>query len=364
MELFKFGVDWDTSGFIFYSLISIIVTFIIKRGKRKGDQYDKNYFYGAFVILFVIQACRTMYVGTDSEDYVSYYNDVCSYGLNFPGAERFELFFTWYVFILSRISNNYTLLFAANAALTNFALLYFIHHFWRGNDNYTFLPLFILNYIYDMSAMRSSIAVAFALLSIVALDKREYKHCIVMTVISVFFHNSMFVHCFFITFALILKRYRNLSMKTLMIMSIVSVIVINSSILVLQQYLEDTKYAGYVDDLGSGWFGCWFVYLSFILSCIMIRRSMKGGQSISTCDIMNVFVFSLIPIYVVLGAYRIPNYYRMCRIHTYSRFVSDVERNLSDSPALNKILEWAILFFALLFFCSRMHCGLTYEFKI
>lgn len=366
MGIFRFGAEWDLGAFLLFVTIGVFVSYFCFLGTKKGIRKGRIYYIMAFIILWFFQTFRSINIGVDTADYVDYFKYLGTVG--WGGAEMSfngEILFNAYMYLVSRLSDNYTVLFAVNAFVTNGAMLLFVRHFFKKGDSFIMLPLFVLNYIYDMAAMRSSLAVAFVLLSFILLDKKKYVYCIATSIIAALFHTTTLIALVIIIYRLFLLRKDDRVKGTVIFMSAIMVaLTIYLSVSSLQTALSDTKYSGYAEELGSGWLGIWNLVLAFILSVILIARNRKHHRLFNTFDIVNVVAIAICPVIVQLGAYRLAKYFLMFRILTYKTYLTELEAKQKESLSLLKIAEVIILLFGLFFYMGRMSMTgqLHYEF--
>lgn len=361
MHIFEFVKGWSVELFLFYFIIAVVFSFLCSKGVNKGKK-GKLYFVIGFFLLWFFQTFRSINVGVDTEDYVNYFYDFCKYGWGATDlyANR-ELLFNVHLYLISRLSHSYTVLFAANALITNVALIIFINQFFKKHDSFVMLPLFVLNYIYDMAAMRSSLAVAFVLVAFVLLDKRKYIYCVLFSIVAFLFHNTTLVAFIIIMYRLFLLHNNDrVKGRTLFISTLAVAISIHLSVAGLQSALMETKYSGYAEELSSGWFGIWNLVVAFILSVYLMVRNRKRRQPFNTFDVVNVVAFALCPVIVQLGAYRLAKYFLMFRIMTYKTYFTELEQK--NDAKLIVAFECVVMLLGLLFYMGRLGASLPYEF--
>lgn len=369
LGIFEFTQDWSTSYFILFVGVSFVITFLCqKAAAAKGHgavETSRFYYCIAFLILFSLAAFRSDKVGNDTEEYVEFFETMGRNGFAYAVNSKFEVFFNIYIFIISAVSKNYTILFMCNACITVGVLIKYISLKWKMGDSFVLLPLFIIGFQYDLSAMRSGLGTAFILASLIALDNEKYMKSIFLSIAGGLFHTTAFFNLFIIFAQILLKMKKRWKAKTLFWGAVLGILVLNGSIYYIQSILLETRYQGYVRKLGNGWFGNWYLILAAILSAVIIGRSYRKKVPAASENIVNLLVLSMLPVYVRLNAYRIPKYYLMCRCSTYKTFCNIVESRQPDfqSKMFAKIIEFMILAFGLLYFFSRNAAGTLYELR-
>lgn len=363
--MFRFSEDWSFGTFVFFVILGLLVSFLCKQGTQHKSKNKNLFFFIAFIVLFLVESLRSVNVGTDTEEYVEIFQNTYLYGFEYLLLKPFEPLFMFYIYIVSRVTDNYMFLFACNALIKQSAFIIFVRKYWKKGDSFLFLPLFVINFQYELAAMRSAIAVAFILLSFVYLDSGKKKLSILTSIVAIGFHyTAVFSLAIVLLRLFLLSRSDRISVKTLVILMIVTVLGINGSVTALQGFVqEETAYGGYVEELGSGWFGYWYLAIAAILSISMLSRQYKRKERFKTNDIVNLIMIGCLPVFVVLGAYRIPKYFLMCRNVTYKDYFTRTLTRQSDesSRKMLRAAAFVLLLLLLLFFSGRMNSGGVYE---
>ncbi len=356
MEFIKFNIFFSWSYFFLFVSIGLVVSFLCKLATERNK---KIYFFFAYFILVFFASCRSVYVGKDTIEYVEFFSMIYNYGLDYALGYRFEPLFVIYSYVVGLISHEYWCLFLFNALITNFALLFFIHANWKKGDSFMFLPLFIINYQYDMSAMRSSLAVAMILFSFVYADRHKYIYSLFFSILSVLFHYTAVFSIFIVAVHyLTVKNRKLLNIKLIVAIVIIGAIAINGSLAVISSYVIESQYSGYIKEFGSGWFGYWYLVLCALFSVMVISKKIKNKEDVSICEIANLIVIVALPVYVVLNAYRIPKYFLMSRCVTYKKIYTAIK---TKEKLIVQPIAFIILILLLIFFFSRINNGLVYE---
>ena len=364
--MFRFSDDWSLGTFLFFVLIGLTVSFFCKIGtENKGKGNSGFFFFLAFLILFLVESLRSVNVGVDTEEYVDVFREAHLSGYQAFLIKPFEPLFMFYIYITSRITDNYIFLFACNAVIKQTAFITFVKKYWKKGDSFLFLPLFVINFQYELAAMRSALAVAFILYAFVYIDSRKYFLSILFSFIAIGFHYTAVFALAIIVFrlALLYKKDR-VSIKMLVLLMMATAIVINASTIFLQGFVqENTVYGGYVDELGSGWLGYWYLVLVALMSISILSKQFKKKERFNTNDLVNLIMIGCLPVFVVLGAYRIPKYFLMCRNVTIKDYYTGLVKSQRDpqTKAILKLGGFVLLILLLLFFSGRMNSGGVYE---
>lgn len=363
--MFRFGEDWSLGTFVFFVVIGLLVSYLCKQGTQHKSKQWNLYFYLAFIILFLVETLRSENVGVDTKEYVETFQDAHMYGFKALLLKPFEPLFIFYIYVVSRLTDNYMFLFACNAIIKQTALIVFIRKYWKKGDSFLFLPLFVINYQYEMAAMRSAIAVAFILFTFVLLDSGKKKLSIMTSLVAIGFHyTAVFSLAIVLLRLFLLRRGDRIGVKILVTLMIITALAINGSVIALQGFVqENTAYGGYVEELGSGWFGYWYLVIAAMLSISILSQQYKRRERFNTNDIVNLIMIACLPVFVVLGAYRIPKYFLMCRNVTYKDYFTGLlaKQRTVETRSILRLVAFVLLLMLLLFFSGRMNSGGVYE---
>lgn len=192
-----------------YVIMFIISLFCFRIANKYND--DKRIFYiFSFIAIMapcLLAAARSLEIGTDVKIYIEPY---------FTAASWFESFFSYVKYITSCNDILYLFVtFICRKLSSNISLLFFVLELLiilpvyatliknRKNSNTVVLGMFIFymffyNVTFNMA--RQSVALAFAILSLTCLEKKEYKRTILYFLISSLFHSSAFVMLFIYLF--------------------------------------------------------------------------------------------------------------------------------------------------------------------
>lgn len=367
MQIFEFTDNWNLEYFLGMLCIAFAETVLLKcaiRHRCLGRVRSfRFYIVLAFILVVFFETFRSSTTGVDTIKYVNFFRYVNMSELKAAMVYGFEPLFTLYVFLISRISNVYNVLFAVNAIIGSYAFIKFVLSRFTNDDTFIFLPLFILNYSYNLSSMRSSLAVAFLLLSIIELDKGNKIKPIIYSIISVLFHYSMIFNGIFVLYQIYLRsQIKKVRRTTMVLFTLLMLVASYIGTFFLQNFFIGTKYEQYVGSFGSGWLGQWNVVLAGALSLYVIRlRYIK--KEWPTDQVINLLVLAFLPLYVRLNIYRVPSYYILCRISTYTIIGNTFEKSQdSYGRVIAKFLEFFIVMFGLLFYATRIQSGMDYHF--
>lgn len=364
--MFRFGVNWSLYSFLFYVAVGLLVSLFCKKAINKKRSKINIWFVLAFFVLFCVEAFRSINVGTDTAKYVEVFQDAYLYGEKLFFISSFEPLFNVYLYLVSRVSNDYLVLFSFNALIKQTAFLIFVKKYWRKGDSFIFLPLFVINFEYDLSAMRSGLAGAFVLISFVLLDSKKYIWSIIVGIAAMLIHYTAVFSLIIVLFRMfMLWRNDKIKVRRLTALIIVVGVILNMSIVFLRRFVEEeTKYSGYVRDEGFAWLGYWYLFIAGIISITMMLKAYKKFRNYNSNDIANILVLAGLPIYVVLNAYRIPRYFLMCRNVAYKEYYTDLLKQQKNNGARIALtfISFSLLIILLLFFSGRISGGgTTYE---
>lgn len=331
--IFAGGNNWSWATFFLYYFISIIVVSLCRIGSqidRKHRRISSDtikwtkggvlYYFLAFLILLVLATIRNNYVGSDTygyiEDFKSASFDGFSYDLvSLMGFYQEEPGYTLFTSYVRSISSDYHFLYFCLYFPLSLAYVCFIRYFLEKDINTSFLKLFIVFFVANMSGMRSALALTPLLFSFIALHKRKYFLASFLTLLAVTCHYTMLFNFFVILGCYIFNKFPSFyNVKLLIAIVSISIVIAVSSSTMLFSLFEETKYSFYTERQSDLTFAGSLVYIAFgIFLFFTLKTKDKSSKMDTLMKVTSLFVL-IYPIVFVTGAYRIPNYYALPRL--------------------------------------------------
>ena len=205
-SFFPYSQYWSWGTFILYVVISLIVIILTKIScytnnfkiiicRIKKRKYTFNgYYIIAFIILVALASLRNMYVGPDTNHYVTYFLNSDSFYYDWSRFFEFKLIepgFFLYQIIIRKITDNYTIYFFITYSFVATAYLRFINYYFSKESSWTIILLFIYYYVLNMSGMRSAIGSVFIIESFISLNENKYIKSIILTLFGILFHYTI-----------------------------------------------------------------------------------------------------------------------------------------------------------------------------
>lgn len=356
MELFEFGKYWNTTSFILYIIIGIVVSKLCQKGARlnyrlnKDKEKNNRYYIIAFLILVFIYTFRDSSVGSDTSGYVEVFNRAV---LRINWSEillpkQVEPLYQLVNYGIHLISDNYTLLFLFYGIVITYAYIKFIRVFWTLELDYVFLIGFVVGYTYTFTAMRSSMGMAFILLSFCCLKDSKYGKAILLTFIGYLFHYTTIVNVIFIIIYYLISKRNTLNKARLFGLTLLLLLTVYFSVNIMKSYFLETRYHGYVEKAGGTLIGNWTVVLSFIVAIWLIKNRKIETKEMMLCVCSAVYSMVLLIPSMILGAYRLTTFYELPNLVLFGLAGSYFYKNKS----YKEVMIWKTLYFAMIvFYC-------------
>ena len=233
--------------YVVLNIIVLLFMFISNYRKIKNPEFM---YYPLFVLFFLVAGFRDSSVGADTSVYVNVYESIGLYDIpKFSEffSSRFEVGFIVFNKILYTISTSYIFMLASYAFVTLFLYFYVI----KKQSKDIFLSIFLffafMVYIYSLSNIRQSLAIALIMLSYHFFTKGRNWRAILSILLATCFHTSalIFLLVFFVR-RIYLKRWMIILIS---LACIPLYFMINSIMVYVVGYSE--KYQGYLE---TEWF--------------------------------------------------------------------------------------------------------------
>ena len=199
---------WDYPTFIFYYLVGITSAIIIGlhfgsisiRGLYKNNEIhtfftrDRWNGYAPLIILLILFAClRKVGQGIGGTDSLSYERDFLNSLNGLGNFEDTDILYGQYSLYLRHLTSSPLIFRLVSYSFIAFSFCYFIKEICPSKVSWIPFILIVWPYICSFNTMRSSMAVGFILLGLVALYKENYFLEWIFIIICVLFHRMMFV---------------------------------------------------------------------------------------------------------------------------------------------------------------------------
>lgn len=373
-RLFPMSQDWSWVTFILYFLVAVSVTALCKSGAEAEtigmSKLDINFrYFSAYLILVLLATLRSEYVGSDTANYVNYFENATKFSFDWDRLFTFQQMepgFKYYLYLIRQITDNYTVYFFITYSIVAYGYIAFIKYFFNDGTNCIFLQLFIIFYASNMSGARSALGTFFLLFSFIALDKKKYLRAIILTLIACGFHYTMMFNFFVIIMCWILMKKTLIPNKHFWVLALIIAIVFSGAgAFFLKGIFAETKYDYYssVSSEKLSLLGSVFYLLYFIICIGFYDKLIKEKQSLL---IITLSLMATYPLLFITGAYRIPNYYALPRLLIWckaSDYLIEEQEGRNMVFLVELILEVIVVLYMLFRFTrSAEDGGFQYQF--
>lgn len=318
--------------------------FFLKYFKLKNWKKHLCIFSG--VVYFLIAAIRSRIVGGDTWFYVRMF-DAC---VDVPLAQALRIeekdpFFSAFLWLVGKITNNYTVLFAFVAIIFCFSVWRFIYKNSK-DPMLSIIILFALNfYQFSLTGMRQTLAMAFILIAFSYFQKEKPWKAVAFIVIASLFHLSALI-------CLLLVLLRKIPLNRvglwLSVVALGLVFIFRSAIATLLiVFLSDRGYDVLNDNAGTT-----MTLVVFALYVICVVFSRKYLEKDKDCNLffwafmVAVFFQMLVPVQAIF--FRIAFYFLIVSITLLPNVISHIEGSASKN--LVNLGIYAVLTIQYLFF--------------
>jgi hypothetical protein len=331
MLLSIFYPHWSLSTTVLYSVMGFFGSVVILNVQKQNIQipFYKNKNYICWLLFWTfIATFRCIEGGAGGNDAGAYYlyflNSFDIHGYELTALELYDsnLGFRWYNRILRLISDNQMyFLFVTHGIMLAFVIKFLDYFRFRKMSIVPFF-LVVFWYIRGFCTIRSNLATAILLLSLIFLVDKRYKQSIVLAIISFLFHKMMIVYALFIPFYWY-SQHKKITFKQI----IIAILLLSLSTTLLTTYIFggnvfgsdfSEHYSNYSDaSMEVGFFGnFWKIAFEQIILGVMLllfqKRIIIAASKMSSLEFRKfqviwyacLFDCLLIPICSAFGIWR------------------------------------------------------------
>lgn len=331
MLLSIFYPHWSLSTTVLYSVMGFFGSVVILNVQKQDIQipFYKNKSYICWLLFWTfIATFRCIEGGAGGNDAGAYYlyflNSFDIHGYELTALELYDsnLGFRWYNRILRLISDNQMyFLFVTHGIMLAFVIKFLDYFRFRKMSIVPFF-LVVFWYIRGFCTIRSNLATAILLLSLIFLVDKRYKQSIVLAIISFLFHKMMIVYALFIPFYWY-SQHKKITFKQI----IIAILLLSLSTTLLTTYIFggnvfgsefSEHYSNYSDaSMEVGFFGnFWKIAFEQIILGVMLllfqKRIIIAASKMSSLEFRKfqviwyacLFDCLLIPICSAFGIWR------------------------------------------------------------
>lgn len=207
--LYSFIPYWSLETTILYTLMGLVcvwgISMVIKYPTTKPF-YKNKYYQTWFCIWTFIAAFRFIDGGAGGTDAIGYYYyflksfDIHGWEMTPLGLYDTNLGFRWYNRILRLVSDNQIYYLAITHGIMLFCVIKFIDFFKFKKVSVIPFFLIVFWYVRGFCTIRSNLASAILLISLIYLAQNKYRQSIITAIVAVLFHKMMILYAMFIPF--------------------------------------------------------------------------------------------------------------------------------------------------------------------
>lgn len=243
----------------------------------------------SFIALVLISGLRDTSVGIDTINYLNYFNLTVQNGLNLQGISvtnlfvpsGFELGFRIYTYLMSLITNNFTMFLLATSALIYMPVYLFIKRY--STDYFlSFVIYYCLFFFGSMSLLRQSIAMSILLLGTKYILKRNPIKYIAIVLFAASFHVSAIIGL--LLYPLYKKRLTRFNGLVTLISA--SFIFVTMGTLIEIAAMINNRYVFYLDRINSYSVASYlaFCLYFFIFMLLLFLQNRKPAENNKSTD--------------------------------------------------------------------------------
>ena len=346
--MMNYSTYWSWLSFFFYLILGTIGALCCYAEKReslrtnkKKRWYDFPYlcwiitwtFFGAFRLV------NSSVGGYDAPDYIQYFKNCLAIT-----TDNTDLIFKYFTRIIRMMTSDYHLYFIIYYFIIVLSIVLFVKEF--ATDYSSTVPIIIAIYLYlrSFTSMRSNLAIAFTLIAIVFLNRREYKKVFIFSMFAILTHVSALIYVGFILFYYIYRDRKIGLLKSIVFFALaffvgifLQRIMANGGLSILDT-ISTGAYASYAQRSRSRSFI--FQNISnlpqmFLFVILMIFRKpldkamgLKDesmNRRFQILKLMCIYDFIMVPIIFVLSVYRGYEYFYSARLVMWGELMPLIE---------------------------------------
>lgn len=321
----------------------LVLSFVTYWTLLEDKALNRKAFLIPLLTLTLFAGIRSSGVGTDSETYVTLFNESTSTG-SFVIKEDIEIGYQVLEYIISALTNNYFWLFLITGFIVVFCYLITIRNL--SNNYYLSIFFFITlgAYTFFFNGLRQGIAIALFTLSLPYLLNKKIIPYLIICLLATSFHNSALAA---IPFYFIVNLRINIIYK---IIATFLVSIFSSSVLIKFMASTNERYEGYTsvsEDAGGMLVLSFHIIIIIIISVITYVYKIKDEIFIKIFTFYVTGVAFIVPIALLgtnpSGPQRILNYFTWILILILPFILEKVKNTYVNMIAISLAIVYFVL---------------------
>jgi len=364
---------WDWGSMIFYFFLSVVGCFslvVVKKRECKTGKKQSiiSFPYIVWFILWTIVASYR-YVGhgvggADALAYIYYFKNCFS--SNLPSYyTHYDLLFQFINKFIRFFTGNYYLFFILIYGFIVYSIILFVNEFCPKKTN--FIPFVLMFYIYlrSFNTLRSNLAIAFILISLVLFNKEKKVFGYLLLFSSFFIHKAAIIY---ILIVVLYKMYQNnkIKLRHCIWFAVIFTMIAQFTQSHLLPYFGDSLNGAYVSysrrSLYASFFdNYWkiaFGQLLLLLFIVVFNRTInnyiisidENGEKRRIKNIFTLCCFDLSSVYLtyILGMWRGYEFLYLARLILWSQIIYIIQQKVSiNTKRLINIITVIVFMFYL-----------------
>lgn len=366
---------WDIKTFIFYYMIGIICALIVglhfgnlslgNLNKSNSCYYriSTHWFgYVPFLLMLIAFAClRKVGPGLGGTDSLSYEQDFLIALKDLKNFEDTDVLFGRYTLILRYVTSSPFIYRLVSYSFIAFSIIYFIKELCPSKVSCVPFILVVWPYICGFSSMRSSMAIGFLTIALVALYHKKFSLAWFLLACCVLFHRMMFIFVpIFLLYKPLYRLITSCNKWQLFFLIGVSIIILSLLAMMVQQVVllfgmldkEGSPDASYITKgIETNTFESWpmFIQQIFLLCFLFINFKQYSSKKINFIIVISCIDIVITFPALMLGIYRISQCLYIPTLIMWGILIYDFNQKfkLSIRPLISTIF---LLFFSVIFY--------------
>lgn len=167
---------------VFISLVFALLT----------NEKNKKYWIAIIMILLsLLSGLRHYSIGNDTYNYYRNFFSIAYYGFDFLKTSRFEIGYSFIVYIVTLLTNNFNVFLLLTSLLVNIAIGTFIYKYSKNPMFSIILFIFLRLFFSEMNILREFLSLTIFLFSIKYIENRNLFKYTILLFIGYLIHNSI-----------------------------------------------------------------------------------------------------------------------------------------------------------------------------
>lgn len=336
---------WKWSTYFLFFIIAFVSAQLIKMAELHGVKKYNNRLYNPFgftcyamvyLLWIALAITRNIEMYPEGSIDMKWYVYAFQEGLNAKWDwlkiltfRQWEPFYYGLTTIIRYFTANYRIYWLVMYSLITIGFLKFLSSEYKKYIDFNLLPMFFIVFLYSLSAVRTGLSVAFALIGITQLVKGKHIKFVIWVIAGTFFHYLAILVLPCMVFLKIVDIY-GFSRKKVTILTTVCLAIALQLIPIGRIVIASTKYKTYLG-LRLTLKGQ-LVVIILALLCIYFYNDIyrKFGQKIIFIHIV-LYNFLIIPFIIEFNIYRINHYFLIIRLIAWSMVLRIIKEKYANS---------------------------------